>query len=96
MGLGTFVLVPLSQASISMWGWRWTFILTGALVLILILIYGFLEAGIGLAGALGAWLAGFIFDRTYSYTMVFVLVIVVLLLSSVFVWLAAPRKFRHA
>ena len=60
------------------------------------LIYGFLEAGIGLAGALGAWLAGFIFDRTDSYTMVFVLVIVVLLLSCVFVWLAAPRKFRQA
>ena len=58
------------------------------------LIYGFLEAGIGLAGALGAWMAGFIFDKTQSYNMAFILVIVVLLLSCVFVWLAAPRKFR--
>ena len=58
------------------------------------LIYGFLEAGIGLAGALGAWIAGFIFDETHSYNMAFILVIVVLLLSCVFVWLAAPRNFR--
>jgi len=24
--------------------------------------YGFLEAGVGIAGALGAWVAGYIFD----------------------------------
>jgi MFS family permease len=58
------------------------------------LIYGIVEAGIGIAGALGAWVAGFIFDRTQSYQGAFVLVIIVFLLSSVFVWLAAPRKFR--
>ena len=46
------------------------------------------------AVALGAWMAGFIFDKTHSYNMAFILVIVVLLLSCVFVWLAAPRKFR--
>lgn len=32
MGLGTFLLVPFSQSLISMWGWRVTFIATGALV----------------------------------------------------------------
>lgn len=58
------------------------------------LIYGMVEAGIGLAGAIGAWIAGFIFDRTQSYFWAFVLVIVVLLISSVFIWLAAPRKTR--
>jgi len=58
------------------------------------LIYGMVEAGIGLAGAIGAWVAGFIFDRTQSYFWAFILVIVVLLVSSLFVWLAAPRKSR--
>jgi MFS family permease len=60
------------------------------------LIYGFVEAGIGLAGALAAWVAGFIFDQTQSYKMAFILAIVVLLLSCVFIWLAAPRKFRRS
>ncbi len=56
------------------------------------LIYGFVEAGIGIAGALGAWVAGSIFDRTQSYHMAFNLAIVVLLLSCFFIWYAAPRK----
>jgi MFS family permease len=60
------------------------------------LIYGFVEAGVGLAGAFGAWVAGFIFDRTQSYQIAFVLVIAVLLLSCIFIWLAAPRKFRYS
>ena len=58
------------------------------------LIYGLLEAGIGIAGAFGAWMAGFIFDKTQSYQAAFVLVIVALLLSGGLVWLAAPRKYR--
>ena len=58
------------------------------------LIYGFVEAGIGIAGAFGAWVAGFIFDKTQSYQAAFVLVIVAFLLSGIFIWLAAPRKYR--
>ena len=58
------------------------------------LIYGFVEAGIGLAGALGAWLAGYLFDRTQTYSGAFMVAIIVMLLSCVFVWLAAPRKYR--
>ena len=58
------------------------------------LIYGFIEAGIGIAGALGAWIAGFIFDKTQSYQAAFVLVIIAFLLSGCLVWLAAPRKYR--
>jgi cyanate permease len=52
------------------------------------------EAGIGIAGAFGAWIAGFIFDKTQSYQSAFILVIVTLLLSCFFCWLAAPRKYR--
>jgi len=59
------------------------------------LIYGFVEAGIGIAGAIGAWIAGFIFDKTQSYQLAFILVIVTFLLSCVFCWLAAPRKYRN-
>lgn len=59
------------------------------------LLYGFVEAGIGAGGALGAWVAGFIFDKTQSYKMAFILVIIVMLLSCFFIWLAAPRKFRR-
>ena len=58
------------------------------------LIYGFVEAGIGLAGALGAWLAGYLFDRTQTYSGAFTVAILAMLLSCVFVWLAAPRKYR--
>jgi MFS family permease len=58
------------------------------------LIYGFLEAGIGIAGALGAWVAGFIFDQTQSYRWAFILTMVVLVLSCFFIWLAAPRKVK--
>jgi MFS family permease len=58
------------------------------------LIYGFVEAGIGIAGAFGAWIAGFIFDKTQSYQLAFILAIVTFLLSCIFCWLAAPRKYR--
>jgi len=58
------------------------------------LIYGFVEAGIGVAGAIGAWIGGFIFDKTQSYQLAFIFVIVTLLLSCLFCWLAAPRKYR--
>ncbi len=36
MGLGTFLLVPVSQQFIFMWGWRITFVITGGLVLIIL------------------------------------------------------------
>jgi len=56
------------------------------------LIYGFVEAGIGIAGAMGAWMAGFIFDQTQSYQFAFILAIGTLVLSGFFIWLAAPRN----
>jgi MFS family permease len=58
------------------------------------LIYGFVEAGVGIGAAFGAWVAGFIFDQTQSYRLAFILVIVAMVLSCVFIWLAAPRKVR--
>jgi cyanate permease len=58
------------------------------------LIFGLAEAGIGIAAAFGAWIAGYIFDKTQSYQLAFILVIVTFLLSCAFCWLAAPRKYR--
>ena len=56
------------------------------------LIYGIVEGGIGAAGALGAWISGFIFDKGQSYQPAFKLAIAGFLLSAVFIWLAAPRN----
>jgi len=56
------------------------------------LIYGFVETAIGVGGSFGSWIAGFIFDKTHSYQMAFVLVIFVFIFSCFFMWLAAPRK----
>lgn len=60
------------------------------------LIFGIVEGVIGLAGAFGAWAAGFIFDRTQSYHWAFVVAMVSIMLSCLFLWLAAPRKNRPA
>lgn len=58
------------------------------------LIYGIVEGGIGVAGAIGAWSAGFIFDRTHSYQWAFLLGIIAVLISGLLSWVAAPRKVR--
>ena len=58
------------------------------------LIYGILEGGIGVAGAIGAWIAGFLFDRTQSYQWAFILGLIVVVISGLLSWVAAPRKVR--
>jgi MFS family permease len=56
------------------------------------LIYGIVEGGIGIGGAFGAWVPGYIFDTTRSYQGAFALTIIVFVLSCLFIWVAAPRK----
>jgi MFS family permease len=58
------------------------------------LIYGIVEGVIGVTGAVGPWLAGYIFDQTKNYFWAFVLVIFFNSISVLLVWFAAPRKFR--
>jgi MFS family permease len=58
------------------------------------LIYGMLEGTIGIGGALGTWVAGYIFDQTQSYVWAFFLAIFFNLISILLVWFVAPRKFR--
>jgi MFS family permease len=59
------------------------------------LIYGMVEGAIGLGSALGAWVAGYIYDQTQNYFWAFALAILLNLISILLVWLAAPRKFRR-
>jgi MFS family permease len=59
------------------------------------LIYGILEGVIGAGCAFGAWFGGFIYDKTGSYQLAFLLCAVFALASSVVVWMAAPRKVRR-
>jgi len=48
------------------------------------------KRAIGTGRAFGAWIGGYIFDRTMSYQWSFVLAIIVFILSCLFIWLAAP------
>ncbi len=59
------------------------------------LIYGMLEGMIGLGSALGAWIAGYIFDQTENYFWAFMIAMILNLFSILLVWLAAPRKSRR-
>lgn len=58
------------------------------------LIYGIVEGCIGVGGALGSWIGGYVFDATQSYQWAFVLSIGMFLLSDLFIWIAAPRKIH--
>ena len=52
------------------------------------------KGGVGIAGALGAWIPGLMFDKTQSYQGAFILCIAVMSLSIAMIWMASPRKFH--
>ncbi|HZU07520.1 MAG TPA: MFS transporter [Chloroflexota bacterium] len=54
-------------------------------------IFGVLNVSAGLGGATGAWLGGFLFDRTGSYQGVWLVIIVAFALAMTLIWIAAPR-----
>lgn len=58
------------------------------------MIMGFNNVGYGLGGAIGPWLAGYIFDVSGSYLVAFIIVISCLVGAGSFMWAAAPRKVR--
>ena len=55
-------------------------------------IYGYFAISVGVGGALGSWLGGFLHDVTGSYLTSFALSAVVLILSDVCIWLASMRR----
>jgi len=57
-------------------------------------IFGSLFILNGMGGALGAWFAGFQYDRMGSYIPSFIIMIVFSLLACLSIWWAAPRRIR--
>lgn len=57
-------------------------------------IFGVLEAGYGMGGAIGAYMAGYLFDQLGHYTLSFSIVLGAIALSCASLWLAAPRRVR--
>ncbi len=55
-------------------------------------IYGFINIGNGIGGALGPWLGGFLHDLTGSYRIAFSLCIPALVLANIFFWIAARNR----
>ena len=58
-------------------------------------IYGIMEGGVGIGAALGAWVPGYIFDRTHSYQWGFALALAAFVLSGLLMWVVAPKKAIH-
>jgi len=56
------------------------------------MVGGLLLGGMGVGGVLGPWLGGYLFDISGSYNSAFALCIVSFVVSSLFLWIAAPRK----
>lgn len=55
-------------------------------------IAGLILTGMGIGGAVGPWLGGYIYDISGSYVSAFVLSMVCLGIAALAVWIAAPRK----
>lgn len=55
-------------------------------------IYGLLEGSVGIGGAAGAWIGGYVFDRTGSYQWAFGVAVLVAVMAGVTIWAAAPGK----
>jgi len=56
------------------------------------MVGGLLLGGMGMGGVLGPWLGGYLFDVTGSYNFAFSLCMAGFVFSSLFLWIAAPRK----
>jgi MFS family permease len=55
-------------------------------------IYGMLEGSAGIGGAFGAWIGGYLFDKTGAYMWTFGVAVIAGVLSVAFMWAAAPRN----
>ncbi len=60
------------------------------------MVGGLLLGGQGIGGVLGPWLGGYLFDISGSYKIAFALCMVSFVFSTLFLWIAAPRKAAPA
>jgi sugar phosphate permease len=58
-------------------------------------IYGFITLFSGFGNALGAWVGGYVYDLTGSYTIAFGVAVVGKAASAGALWIVAPRKVRR-
>lgn len=59
-------------------------------------IYGFINIGNGIGGALGPWLGGFLYDLTGSYRIPFFICIPALVLACIFFWIAGKGSVQSS
>ena len=57
-------------------------------------IYGFIVTSAGIGGAIGPPLSGYIYDVSGSYRLALIVALLLIALSCISVWIAAPRKVR--
>ena len=57
-------------------------------------VFGIVVAGMGVGGAIGPWLGGFIYDVFGSYFWAFIVCIATFCMACLCFWIAAPRKGR--
>ncbi len=57
-------------------------------------IFGAMNCIGGIGGAFGAWLGGFLYDKTGSYPTLFAVTIGAIAFSTIFIWSARPSKVR--
>jgi MFS family permease len=55
-------------------------------------IYGLVEGSLGIGGAFGPWIGGYVFDHTGSYQWAFGVAALAATLAGIMVWVAAPGK----
>ena len=55
-------------------------------------IYGLVEASVGVGGAFGSWIGGYLFDKTGSYLWAFGVAVLAAALAAATIWVAAPAK----
>ncbi|MFZ0450784.1 MAG: MFS transporter [Desulfatiglandaceae bacterium] len=57
-------------------------------------IFGLVEGSVGIGGAFGSWIGGYLFDLTGSYLWAFGVAALAAALAAIMVWVAAPSKGR--
>jgi hypothetical protein len=50
--------------------------------------------GLGVGGAISAWLGGYIYDIFGDYALMIVLVMLAILIGNIGIWFVAPRTLR--